>query len=306
MNDMLTSLIGVATAASASLIYAALGETLTERAGVLNLGVEGIMISGALSGFATAMQTQSLALGIVAATLCGACFGLLHGILCVVLRAEQVVSGLALNVLCLGLTAFLGSNLIGKRGPSFETLAIPLLSELPIIGRIFQQDIVVYGAYGLCVTMIVFYRRTRAGLLLRAVGESPATVDAMGQSVTVWRLMACIGGGALIGIGGAHLSLAYTPGWSEGLTAGRGWIAVALVAFASWDPLRATAGALLFGGVGALQFRLQAMGVALPSAILNMLPYLATLGVLISTRLFAARRAFVPAALGKPYFREER
>ena len=303
MIDLLTSIVGLAAAAGASLIYATLGETLTERAGILNLGVEGIMVTGALSGFAIALQMQSIVLGILAAAVCGGICGLLHATLSVMLRAEQVVSGLALNVLCLGLTSFLGTRLIGLRGPSLAPIPLPLLSELPMIGRLFAQDILVYGAYALCIAMIVFFRRTRAGLVVRAIGEAPAAVDALGQSVLAWRVAACTAGGALIGIGGAHLSLAYTPGWSEGLTAGRGWIAVALVVFASWDPLRATLGALLFGGVGALQFRLQAIGLELPAAVFNMLPYLATLGVLIGSRLVSKSSEDAPTALGKPYFR---
>jgi simple sugar transport system permease protein len=306
MIDAATSLVALAVSAGASLVYAALGETLTERAGVLNLGVEGIMLTGAFAGFATALHTGSPALGVAAAAGSGAALGLVHAFLCVALRAEQVVSGLALNVFCLGLTAFLGTQLVGKNGPDLAPMPVPGLAALPLLGPVFSQDALVYGAYALTVVAVLFFRRTRAGLIVRAVGEDPATVDAMGASVGRWRFAACIAGGALIGIGGAHLSLAYTPGWSEGMTAGRGWIAVALVVFASWSPLRATFGALLFGGVGALQFRLQAMGVGLPAAVLNMLPYLATLGVLIATRLVSGHREAAPAALGKPYFREER
>jgi simple sugar transport system permease protein len=180
------------------------------------------------------------------------------------------------------------------------------LAELPLIGPAFAQDGLVYGAYAIVVAAAWLLRGTRPGLLVRAAGDDPATVDAMGASVGWIRFLAVVGGGALIGLGGAHLSLAYTPGWSEGMTAGRGWIAVALVVFATWMPLRAAFGALLFGGVGALQFRLQAMGVGVPSSVLSMLPYLATLAVLVATRLGRRARTGAPQALGRPYFREER
>ena len=198
---------------------------------------------------------------------------------------------------------------MGLIGPRFRDISIPLLSEIPLIGpAFFEQDILVYLMYLVTIAASFFLYRSRPGLHLRAVGESPHTADAMGLSVFGLRYLYTVAGGVLMGLGGAHLSLAYTPGWTENLTGGRGWIAVALVIFAAWDPLRALLGALLFGGVNAIQFRLQASGTTIPASLLNMLPYFLTIVVLVLTTWLEAfsRRVGAPAALGLPYNREER
>lgn len=304
-----TSVLAAAVPAGTAILYACLGELLAERAGVLNLGVEGMMLMGALSGFAVCYWTEQAWLGIPAALAVGAAMASIHAILTISLRANQVVSGLALTLFGGGLSAYLGQDLVGKRAPdSFHRLEIPLLGSIPRIGDIlFRQDALVYVSYAVVPILWWFVFRTRPGLNLRAVGENPATADAMGVNVTWIRYLYVILGGALAGLGGVVISLATNPGWSENMTAGRGWIAVALVIFATWNPARAAVGAYLFGGVEAGQFRLQTAGVPVSSFFLNMLPYLFTILVLILASRQTTRRRFgAPAALGRAYVREER
>lgn len=314
--DVVVSILSIAIVAGTSLVYATIGEIFTERSGVLNLGVEGMMIMGAVIAFAAAYHTDNAWAGIVAAAIVGGVMALIHAFLTISLRAEQVVSGLALTLLGTGLASFLGEKLgpeggplVGLVGPRFQEVAIPLLSSIPIIGpAIFNQDILVYLMYVLVAISIWYLYKTRSGLYLRAVGESPQTADAMGIDVFEVRYLYTIVGGMLVGIGGAHLSLAYTPGWTENLTGGRGWIVIALVIFATWDPLRAVFGALLFGGINAIQFRLQASGTTIPANLLNMLPYILTVVVLVLVTMTESfrKRVGAPAALGLPYNREER
>ncbi|MFC2030372.1 ABC transporter permease [Chloroflexota bacterium] len=314
--DLALSMLTVAIVAGTSLIYATIGEILTERSGILNLGLEGIMIMGAVSGFAAAYHTESLLAGVVVAMVIGGLLASIHAFLTISLRADQVVSGLALTLFGIGLSSFLGQRLgpggkplVGEVGPRFSRLAIPVLSDLPVLGNaLFNQDLLVYLMYILVPVATYYIYRTRPGLHLRAVGENPATADAMGVSVSGTRFFYTILGGMLIGLGGAHLSLAYTPGWTENLTGGRGWIAIALVIFSVWDPRRAVIGALLFGGVNAFQFRLQAAGTTIPAAFLGMLPYILTIVVLVIITWWEAfsKRVGAPAALGRPYVREER
>ena len=314
--NLVLSMLTVAIAAGTSLIYATIGEIVTERAGILNLGLEGILIMGAVSGFAAAYHTESLLAGVVVAMITGGLLATIHAFLTISLRAEQVVSGLALTLFGIGLSSFLGQRLgpggkplVGEVGPRFSRIAIPVLSDLPLLGNaFFNQDILVYLMYILVPVATYYIYKTRPGLHLRAVGENPATADAMGVSVSRTRYVYTIMGGMLIGLGGAHLSLAYTPGWTENLTGGRGWIAIALVIFSVWDPRRAVIGALLFGGVNAFQFRLQAAGTTIPAAFLGMLPYLLTILVLVIVTWWEtiSKRIGAPAALGVPYVREER
>jgi ABC-type uncharacterized transport system permease subunit len=314
--DLLVSILTVTIQAGTSLVYATVGEIFTERSGILNLGLEGMLIMGAVTAFAGVFHSQSLIVGLLVAMLVAASMAAIHAFLTVTLRTDQVVTGLALTLFGTGLASFLGQRLgpegrplVGEVGPKFTKVAIPLLSEIPYIGQaLFNQDPMVYGMYLLVPLASYYIYRTRPGLHLRAVGESPATADAMGVSVTGTRYAYTILGGALIGLGGAHLSLAYTPGWTENLTGGRGWIAIALVIFATWDPLRAVVGAVLFGGVNAVQFRLQAAGTTIPPAFLGMLPYLLTILVLVLITWWEAfsKRVGAPAALGLPYVREER
>jgi len=314
VNDVLslpflTSVLAAAIPAGTAILYACLGELLCERAGVLNLGVEGMMLMGALGGFAVTFWTGNVWLGAAAALVVGGLLAAIHALLAVGLRANQVVSGLALTLFGAGLSAFLGQGLVGQPAPAaFRPLPVPLLSEIPYLGRIlFRQDALVYVSYALVPLLWLFVFRTRPGLRLRAVGERPEAADAMGVSVARLRVGYVIVGGALAGLGGAAISLGTNPGWTDNMTAGRGWIAVALVIFSGWDPLRAALGAYLFGGVEAGQFRLQSAGVGVSSFFLNMLPYLFTIAVLIlATRETVRRRLGAPAALGRPYVREER
>lgn len=314
MGDILTpafviSVLAAAVAAGTALLFACLGELITERAGVLNLGIEGIMLMGALSGVSVCILSGNAWVGAVAAMLAGAAMAGIHALLTVGLRANQVVSGLALTIFGTGLSAFLGRNIVGVPPPdSFRRLDIPALSQLPVIGRIlFQQSALVYISFVLVGVLWWFIYRTRAGLRLRAIGERPEAADAMGVDVARLRAWYVVLGGALAGLGGAAISLGTNPGWTEGMTAGRGWIAVALVIFAAWNPLRAAVGAYLFGGVEAGQFRLQTAGVDLSPFFLNMLPYLFTILVLVLSTREATRRALrAPAALGRAFTREER
>lgn len=313
--EFLTSILAISIAAGTSLIYATIGEIYTERSGILNLGVEGIMIMGAVSAFAAAYHTGNAWVGVLAAALVGVLLAFVHAFLTITMRAEQVVTGLAITLGGAGLASFLGEKLgpeggplVGLIGPRFREIAIPVLSEIPIIGAIFNQDIMVYLMYILVVVASFYLYKTRPGLYLRAVGDSPQTADAMGVGVFSTRYLYTMVGGMLIAIGGAHLSLAYTPGWTENLTGGRGWIVIALVIFATWDPRRAVVGALLFGGINAIQFRMQAAGTTIPASLLNMLPYIFTVVVLVlvTWREGLGKRVGAPAALGLPYNREER
>lgn len=314
--ELVISILSIAIVAGVSLVYATIGELFTERSGILNLGVEGMMIMGAVTAFAAAFHTGSAWVGVLVAMLVGGSMALIHAFLTITMRADQVVSGLALTLFGTGLSSFLGqrlgpdgSPLVGLIGPRFRPISIPVLSEIPIIGQmLFNQDILVYIIYLFVPLSWYFLYKTRPGLHLRAVGESPQTADALGVNVFKLRYFYTVVGGMLVGLGGAHLSLAYTPGWAEHLTGGRGWIVIALVIFATWDPGRAVIGALLFGGVNAIQFRLQAMGATIPASLLNMLPYILTVVVLVAITWFESFRKRVgpPAALGLPYMREER
>jgi simple sugar transport system permease protein len=313
---LFVSIFTIAIRAGTSLVYATIGEITTERSGILNLGVEGMMIMGAVTAFAAAFHTGSAWAGVGAAMLVAGSLAVIHAFLTITLRADQTVSGLALTIFGTGLASFLGQRLgpggmplVGQVGPRFERVPIPGLSELPVVGpSIFNQDVLTYLMY-IFVPLASFYLyKTRPGLHLHSTGESPQTADAMGVNVLGLRYLYTFVGGMLVGLGGAALSLAYTPGWSENLTGGRGWIVIALVIFATWDPGRAVVGALLFGGVNAVQFRLQAAGTTIPPAFLNMLPYIFTIVVLVLISLVEdfGKRVGAPASLGQPYWREER
>ena len=316
MIALLSSILAVTVRAGTSLVYAAIGEIYTERAGILNLGVEGMMIMGAVSAFAAAYRTGSAWAGVATGMIVGALLALIHAFLTITLRADQTVSGLALTIFGTGMASFLGqrlgpggSPLVGLIGPKFGKLEIPWLSSIPVLGRaLFTQDQLVYAVYLLVPIAWFYIHKTRPGLHLRAVGDNPQAADAMGISVTATRYLYTMLGGMLVGLGGAHLSLAYTPGWTEGLTAGRGWIAIALVIFATWDPVRTVIGAVLFGGINAVQFRMQAAGTTIPAAFLGMLPYVITILVLVIITWWEAfsKRVGAPAALGLPYAREEK
>ena len=312
MNDAVWVLtLAAAVSAGTPLVFAAVGEILAERSGVLNLGVEGMMLLGAVTAFLAAAASGNPVVGLVAGTVAGGGLAFVHAFLSVTMRANQIVSGLALVIFGTGLATFLGNPIEGDPlEPGIVDRRIPILADIPIVGRVlFDQDPLVYGSW-LVVGLAAFYlTRTRTGLALRACGESPDTADAMGLSVTRLRYAHVVVGGLLAGAGGAYQILARVPSWNgAGTTAGIGWIALALVVFAAWRPWRALLGAYLFGAALAANFALQAAGVdAIPAEFLSMLPYLLTILVLVVLSASSARKRLgAPAALGVPYAREER
>lgn len=296
--ELIIPLLAAAIQSGTPILYATLGEILTEKSGVLNLGVEGMMITGALAAFVTAQATGHPTIAFLVAGLVGAAVGGVHAVVCLWFLGNQVVSGLALTIFGLGLADYLGTPLIGQTAPGFDKLALPLVHGMPVLGPIlFRQDILVYTAILMVPLVWFFLAKCRWGLNLRAVGEHPEAAAAAGISVLRYRWIGILGGGCLAGFGGAYLSLAYTHLWTSNLTAGRGWIAVALVIFAFWRPGRALLGAYLFGGVMAFQLRLQAVGTHLPSSLLLMLPYFLTVLVLVFSS-WKSRQTDAPAALG--------
>ena len=282
---------------------AAIGELVVEKSGVLNLGVEGMMITGAICGFAIAVETTNPWLGLLAAMAGGAVLALVFGVLTQFLLSNQVATGLALTLFGLGLSALLGQGYAGIKPPPSPRLDVPVLADLPVIGRIFfQHDYMVYISILIVAAVWAVLRYTRTGLILRAVGESHDAAHALGYKVIRIRLAAIAFGGACAGLGGAYLSLIRVPQWTEGMTAGAGWIALAIVVFASWKPWRVLLGAYLFGGVTVLQLNLQAAGLAIPVEYLSMAPYLITILVLVIMSADRGRAALnAPAALGKVF-----
>jgi simple sugar transport system permease protein len=307
MDTQTLILIMVATiAAAVPLIFAGLGELVVEKSGVLNLGVEGMMVVGALCAFIVAAETGYLWLATLVGELAGALMALIFGFITLSLMANQVATGLALTIFGVGLSAFVGQAYTSVALDGIKNLSIPVLSSIPVLGKLlFSYNILVYLAFAAFVAITWFLYKTRAGLVLRAVGESPASAHALGYRVIRIRYFAVLFGGAMAGLAGAYLSLAYTPLWAEGMTAGRGWIALALVVFATWRPGRVLLGALLFGGVTIAQFHAQGLGVELPSQFLSMLPYLATIVVLVLiSRDAGVIRLNAPASLGQPWHNE--
>lgn len=314
--EFITKLLAQTIAMGTSLMFATIGETYAEKSGVLNLGVEGMMLMGALSGFAVSFHTNNLLLALIVAMLVGGSLALIHAFLSITMRANQVVSGLAITMFGVGLANFLGQrlgpasnsfNLVGMNANRFRNIEIPGLSQIPIIGSIFNQSLLTYILY-LFVPIAWWYMyKTRFGLQLRSVGENPRTAAAMGINVNKTRYLYTVVGGILAGLGGACLSLAYTPSWNEGMTGGKGWIVIALVIFSGWNPARAIIGTLVFGGISTLQFSLQASGIpiAIPSQFLTMAPYLFTIIVLsimtISNSKKGSSSFASPKALGTPF-----
>lgn len=289
--------------ASTPILLAALGELVVERAGVLNLGVEGMMITGAVTGFAAGVATDNALLGFVGAALGGAALSSLFAVIVLWLKANQVASGLALTLFGLGLASLLGQSYVGVRAPAMPELHVPLLSDIPVLGPIlFRHDVVVYLGIALVGATWWFLNRTRAGLTLRAVGENHDAAHALGYNVLRLRFLAILFGGACAGLGGAYLSLVRVPQWTEGVTAGSGWIALAIVVFASWRPLRLLLGAWLFGGISVLQLNLQAAGAPIPVEVLSMAPYVITILVLVLISSGKGRAALAaPASLGQVF-----
>jgi len=289
--DILIGVLAAAIRAGSPLLVGTLGEIYTERSGVLNLGVEGIMLMGAVTAFAVTQTTGSIAVGVVAAVLVGALMGLLHGFMCVTLKVNQYVSGLALVMLGSGVSSLIGLGYIGIRGKTLQ----------PVL---FGFDVLVYVFIALTPVLWFILYRTRVGIEIRSVGENPAAADAMGVNVERVRYMCTALGGALVGLSGAYLSVAYLSSWTDNMTNGRGWIILALTIFAGWDPRGALIGAWLFGGVEALQYRLQPLGFS-PS-LLGMLPFVMTIVILVASSRLSKGRNGPPASLGKPYRRGER
>jgi len=299
----LQDIIVLTLAAGTPLVMAALGELVVEKAGVLNLGVEGMMLVGAVVAFIVAADTRSAWLGVAAGIAAGDALSFVFAVLTLSLLANQVAAGLALALFGVGLSAFVGKSYVNAVIAGLPPLAIPVLSDLPLVGRlVFGENPLVYVSLLLFAGVHWFLYRTRAGLTLRAVGEAPDSAHAIGLSVVRVRYAAVLFGGACAGLAGAFLAVAYTPMWAEGMSAGRGWIALALVVFATWKPWRVLLGAYLFGGVTLASFQAQAGGLALPSQVLSMLPYVATIVVLaLISRDAAAIRRNAPASLGKPF-----
>ena len=298
----------IAVKSSIAVLLATLGEIVAERSGILNLGVEGMMLVGALCGVAAGVATGNPFLAAAAGALAGGLLALIHGFFAITLRVNQVLSGLALTILGLGITSFLGRPLIGMRpGVRLQAVPIPGLADIPVIGDIFfRQSMLAYLAYLLVPLCWILLSRTGTGLKIRAAGEDAAAVDAAGINVARIRYLCTFVGGLGAGLAGAYLSLSYTPGWKESMTGGQGWVAIAMVIFATWNPLRAVIGAFLFGGLTALQFYFQAVGVELiPAYVLKMLPYILTIVVMILVNAGRTGRRFGgPAALGIPFNRE--
>ena len=302
MSGLEAILLTVITAAT-PLLIAALGELVVERSGVLNLGVEGMMIMGAVMAFAGIYYFDSMVVALILSVFGGMLLALLFGFLTLTLATNQVASGLSLTLLGLGLSGMIGEAFIGQPGRYLQKIDIPVLSELPFLGPVlFGQNLLVYFSFLLLAAVSWFLFRTRAGLVLRAVGNNHDSAHALGYPVIRIRYMAVLFGGACAGLAGAYLPLAYTPQWTEGMTAGRGWIALALVVFASWLPGRAAVGAYLFGAVLILQFHAQAAEVDIPSQLLSALPYLATIAVLvIISRNRLTTSSNTPQSLGRVF-----
>jgi ABC-type uncharacterized transport system permease subunit len=303
MMDTLIPILVAAVAAGTPMVFAALGELITEKSGVLNLGVEGMMLMGAVTGFAVASQTGNPWLGALGGMVAGAAMALIFAVLTLNLMANQVASGLALTLFGVGLSAFLGKPYESVSLVVAPPPEIPLLSQIPVLGPLlFKYHVLVYVSWALFAAIAWFLYRSRAGLVLRSIGESPESAHAIGYPVIRIRYLATLFGGAMAGLGGAYLSEFYAPLWVEGMTAGRGWIALALVVFATWRPARVMIGAYLFGGVTIAQFFAQGAGIAIASQFLSSLPYLATIVVLVFiSRNLATIRLNAPVSLAKSY-----
>jgi general nucleoside transport system permease protein len=297
---LLEAIIISVIAASTPLLLAAAGELVVERAGVLNLGIEGMMIMGAACGFGAAYFTGSITIGAICGMLAGVGMAAIFAALTLGLAVNQVAAGLALTIFGIGLSGLIGAGFVGERIDAAPHLYVPFLTDIPVIGKIlFGQDAFVYGSIALVVGIWWFLYRTRAGLVLRAVGDSHASAHALGYPVLKIRTLAVLFGGACAGLGGAYLPLAYTPFFVPGMTAGRGWIALALVVFSSWKPGRVVIGAYLFGAVTILQLHAQGLGLGIPSQLMSSLPYLATVIVLVLiSRGRGVAGSAAPASLG--------
>jgi simple sugar transport system permease protein len=304
-NNLIASMLAATVISGTPLILTAMGELVTEKAGVLNLGAEGMMSIGAVTAFAVAFSGGSPALAVVAGMAAACVMALAFGFLTLTMMANQVASGLALALFGVGLAAFIGKPFESTPLPMIAPLAVPLLSDIPVIGpALFKQQLMVYLSWVVVAAVLYFLYRSRWGLVLRAVGESPSSAHAVGYRVITLRYAAVAFGGAMAGMGGAFMSVFYTPLWAEGMVAGRGWIALALVVFATWRPMRVVLGAYLFGGVMISQLFVQGSGLRLdlPPQLMSSLPYIATIVVLVLiSRNAHTIRLHSPASLGQPF-----
>lgn len=300
---MINILLSIMTA-STPLLLAATGELVAEKSGVLNLGLEGMMLVGAVIGFAATVHTGSASLGVLAAVLAGIAMSLVFAFLSLTLMANQVATGLALTIFGTGLSALMGAGYVGTALQPLPKLTLPGLSDLPVLGPLlFHQDALIYGSFILLIAVAWFLYRSHAGLVLRAIGDSHDAAHAIGYPVIAIRYAATAFGGGMAGLAGAYMSLVYSPSWSENMTAGRGWIALALVVFATWRPGWLLLGAYLFGGIMYMSLYIQGLGVNLPSQFISSLPYLATIVVLVMISRDRLRiRLNAPACLGRPFF----
>ncbi len=302
--DSYALLLAATLNAGTVLALASLGLLINEKAGIVNLGAEGMMLCAAIAGFATVVHTGSDVMGFLAGMGVGALLAGIFGVLVIWLNTNQYATGLALSLFGAGFSAFAGTAYVQEKMPERASFAIPLLSDVPWVGTaLFRHHPLVYLAICFAIWLVWFLYRTRAGLILRSVGESPESAHALGYPVRRIRLAAVLAGGSLCGLAGAYISVIYTPLWVEGMVAGKGWIALALTTFATWRPARVLLGAYLFGGVTMLQFHLQGIGVEVPSQFLSMLPYVATILVLaVISRNPQWIRINMPAAIGKPFY----
>ena len=302
--DSLALLLAATLSSGTVLAFAALGLLINERAGIVNLGAEGMMLVAAVAGYATAVHTGSDAMAFVGGAAAGALMAAAFGVLVIWLNTNQYATGLALSLFGAGFSAFVGIRYTQEKLSERPNFQIPYLADIPFIGpAFFKQHPMVYVAIALTIALAWFLYRSRAGLVLRSIGESPESAHALGYPVRRIRMMAVMVGGALCGVSGAYISVVYTPLWVEGMVAGKGWIALALTTFATWRPARVLLGAYLFGGVTMLQFHLQGEGVEIPSQFLTMMPYLATIVVLVLiSRNATFIRVNMPASIGKPFF----
>lgn len=305
--DLIISTLSRALVAGTPLLFGTIGEIIAERSGVFNLGIEGMMATGAVIAFGVTLSTGSVWFGFLMAIIAAALLSSIHAFVCITLKGKQTLSGLALTMIGLGLSGVIGRSYIGIPLPQrFSSIKIPYLSLLPIIGpTLFSRDILFYIALFLAIFSYIFLYKTRVGINLRSVGESPKAADSLGVNVNLYRYIAVIIGGAMAGMGGAYLSTAYIPQWIEGMVGGRGWIVVALTIFAYWNPLKAIWTSYLFGGIYILQYLLQPLGI--PPSLLMMMPYLSTLIILILTsRSNLLKRIGSPEALGEPFLKEDK
>ncbi len=310
--NWIVNLLSAAIISGTPLLLATLGEMITEQSGSQNLGVEGMMYMGAVIGFSVGLGTGNPLLAVIGAMSAGVLGAMIFGFLTITLRANQIVTGLTLTLFGTGFASFVGSGMVGTQAPqsilkAFSPKAIPLLSRIPFFGDVlFNHDVLVYITFLFVFAASAYLYKTRRGLNGRMVGENPGAADALGISVTSYRYIHLVMGGALCGLAGGYLSLAYVPSWQDGLVAGRGWIAVALIIFSKWNPMRAILAAYFFGGLGILGLRLQMFELPLSQYVLDAVPYLMTILVLILNSIRHQSSDGAPQALGQSYFREER